>query len=234
MLRSCLLLHLISLASAASFYVSLTGSDANAGTTPALPFKTIAACAAAMSKEQSDSECSVEAGVYRESVTLKHSNNNPHRQMFRSVPGNGTSKAIISGLEEIHGLWTRRRKTERHRTTLPPPPPSCIWQIPMTDAPVDGGRIDQLFVQVRTVTSDTSTRGTRNGCAPTLHDKNSTHTISAHSRSHSAYGMNAYVCHYDDACSKRVGWCMKRGGQTLATPVSMQTLKCCYQPNTGR
>eukprot|EP00729_Bicosta_minor_P025933 gene25933-18236_t len=147
MLRSCLLLHLISLASAASFYVSLTGSDANAGTTPALPFKTIAACAAAMSKEQSDSECSVEAGVYRESVTLKHSNNNPHRQMFRSVPGNGTSKAIISGLEEIHGLWTRRRKTERHRTTLPPPPPSCIWQIPMTDAPVDGGRIDQLFVQ---------------------------------------------------------------------------------------
>ncbi|PYI51933.1 OmpL47-type beta-barrel domain-containing protein [Paenibacillus flagellatus] len=86
-------------AAAATYYVSTSGDDANPGTSPSGPFRTINRCAQAMAPGDT---CVIDSGTYRETVTPVNSGESGRPITFRAAPG---ATVIVSGTEPIGG-WT--------------------------------------------------------------------------------------------------------------------------------
>ncbi len=99
----CKLLFVLSAAaSAADYFVSPTGDDANPGSL-ARPFRTIQKAADLM---QPGDTCYVRGGTYRESVTLKRSGRPGAPIRFRAYPG---EIPLLDGTEPIVGRWVKHK-----------------------------------------------------------------------------------------------------------------------------
>lgn len=85
---------------AATYYVSPSGSDSNAGTSTGAPFKTIQKAASIM---VAGDTCYIRAGTYRETVTP--ANNGTASAPITFAPYSG-EKPIISGANLLSATWT--------------------------------------------------------------------------------------------------------------------------------
>jgi len=87
-------------AATATYYVTPTGNDADAGTSTGTAFRTIQRCATVAAPGDT---CEIAGGVYRETVTPPRSGTAGASITFRAAPG---AKVTIDGTDQVTG-WTR-------------------------------------------------------------------------------------------------------------------------------
>lgn len=83
-----------------TYYVSPTGSDANNGLSPVLPFRTIAACSAIMIDADT---CILEEGTYHETLRPAHSGSAGRPITYQAAAG---AVVTLAGDDVISGTWT--------------------------------------------------------------------------------------------------------------------------------
>ncbi|MEO7860852.1 MAG: right-handed parallel beta-helix repeat-containing protein, partial [Nitrospirales bacterium] len=93
-----LILVMVSVAQAATYYVATTGSDSAAGTEEALPFRTIQKAASLM---RAGDTCLIRGGIYRETVTPANSGSDGAPIMFDAYQH---ERVIISGANIVSGF----------------------------------------------------------------------------------------------------------------------------------
>lgn len=92
-------------ATGTSFYVSPSGNDANAGTSPGLAFKTIQKCATVA---VAGDTCNISAGTYRETVTPANSGTSSSPITFQKY---GSGDVTVSGTDLVNG-WHQVDSTD--------------------------------------------------------------------------------------------------------------------------